>query len=186
VPKPNRPTSWDGLYSRHRWLEERGSYFAFEEVVGNRVVLVREFKWAASRVETVVLPLWYWESLMAKEKVELVESILERALAGVSPDGYSPAVSDLAFAGLYPALHAFLTSSLTPKGAPRKTSSITLFCEDGSFKASLNERELGLSLYATGESVQGALEALELRLCAPKVEWRRNPWIKGRASKKTS
>jgi hypothetical protein len=123
---------------------------------------------------------------MAKEKPEEVVSFLEAALKGVSPDGYALEVSDPEFASKYPALHCFLCSTKTPKDAPRKTSSITLFCEDGGFKASLNERELGLSLYATGESVLGALEALETRLCAPKVEWRRNPWIRGRGGKKSS
>jgi hypothetical protein len=123
---------------------------------------------------------------MSKEqKLAAVDDFLASALKGQTSIGVSDDALDPGFLVEYPALHQFMCRQTNPDGSPRRPSSLTVFTEDGLFKACLNEKDLGLALYASGDTFPGALLALETRLHAPKVEWRRSAWQKGRGGKKT-
>lgn len=71
-----------------------------------------------------------------------------------------------------PALHEYLTVAADADGAPRRTSTLTVFAEHAAFKVFLNDRDTGASLCATGDSVRGALSALEVLLEGDSPPWR--------------
>jgi hypothetical protein len=71
-----------------------------------------------------------------------------------------------------PALHEYLCSTVGPDGAPRRTSTLTLFAESGSWKCFLNDRAENCTLCASGDTVDAALCALEVMLEGERVPWR--------------
>jgi len=101
------------------------------------------------------------------------------AQARGKPDGLEEAIpcQDEAFRSEHPTLAAFL---FTPDCSPGKeaiTASLSIFYDGGALKAVLNDRGADRSLWAAGLTFSGVLDALEARLNADFVEWRRNrPW----------
>lgn len=65
-----------------------------------------------------------------------------------------------------------LTEAVWDDGKPRVTSTLTVFVEDGCLKVSLNDRDQCRSLYASAESVQGAIKAIEEALATGATDWR--------------
>lgn len=82
-----------------------------------------------------------------------------------------------------PALAEYLTATSYPDGTERRTSSLTVFTEDGQWKACLNEREQGLVLFGTGKTLQGSLTALEALLTAEETPWRASRGEQGKAKR---
>lgn len=80
--------------------------------------------------------------------------------------------SDPDFAQVYPVLHQFLTQPVDDDGKPRQLASIILFVEQGVAKAGLRERDAGLSLWVSADTLLGVYEALELQLSQSPVPWR--------------
>jgi hypothetical protein len=72
----------------------------------------------------------------------------------------------------FPALHDYLTLGTDSSGAPRRVSTLTLFAEHGSWKVFLNERDVGASICATGDTVNAVLSSLEAMLEADNCPWR--------------
>jgi len=72
----------------------------------------------------------------------------------------------------HPALWEYLTLDSYEDGAPREVSMLLLFAEDGRFKAALQDRQEGRSLWSTAESIEGALMSLEAMLQSGMGEWR--------------
>jgi len=71
---------------------------------------------------------------------------------------------DPAFQSDYPALFEYLALTRYPDGAIRQTASLTMFSEDGVWKACLNERETSQVLFVTESSFGVLLAALDLLL----------------------
>jgi hypothetical protein len=90
------------------------------------------------------------------------------------------------FAKKYPALLEYLTTDKWPEGGERVVSTLMMFCEDGTFKACLNDRDAGKSLWVSGASVPDALEALESILRHGGGEWRVNSQFKAKKAQKRS
>jgi hypothetical protein len=134
------------------------------------IVYVRS--WTGSVICTTHYVREWWDHLMAKEKHDAQSSYVQKALAGKAGTSPGAAASDASLAAACPALHEFLTLSVLPSGAARTTSTLLVFVEGGLWKAVLNERDAGLSLWATAESLQGLWDELEARLTAPAVDWR--------------
>lgn len=86
--------------------------------------------------------------------------------------GGVPVASDPDWLSLYPALHEFLTLASHDDGSVRRTSTITLFVDTGSWKAFLNERDSSCSLCASGPNIPDTLSALEVLLESENPPWR--------------
>jgi len=152
------------------------------------VVYVRS--WSGSVLCTTHFIREWWDHLMAEKKQEVHRSYVQKALGAKAPSGKGAAASDATLASSCPALHEFLTLSQLPDGTARTTSTLLVFSESGLWKACLCERDAGLNLWATAESLQGLWDELEARLTAPAVDWRPSkrpastPAQKGRVDRK--
>jgi len=88
-----------------------------------------------------------------------------------SPSG---AILDPEFSKSYPALHEYLTADQYPDSTPRARSTVSIFVEEGLWKACLNERDQGLVLFVAEERFGALVEALELLLQEDRVPWRKS------------
>lgn len=79
---------------------------------------------------------------------------------------------DPEFQERYPAVWEFVSIAKHEDGSRRQTSTLLAFVEAGCWKVCLGERESGLSLWAAGETLLEALEALEACLQSPSPQWR--------------
>jgi hypothetical protein len=73
---------------------------------------------------------------------------------------------------LYPALCEHLCESQWPGGKPRTTSTITLFCEHGRWKACVRDRHQLLNLFVTASTPEALLGAVEAALVSDSSDWR--------------
>jgi len=71
-----------------------------------------------------------------------------------------------------PCLWEYLSTTTWEDGGDRQTSTVTVFVEEGAFKAALNDRDQQRSLYATAETLEGAFLALEKALSGGTADWR--------------
>lgn len=81
---------------------------------------------------------------------------------------------DVDFQNSYPALHEFMTSPTYPDGSSRQLSTLTLFRDDGFWKACLNEKDQGLVLFVAEDRFGVLMEALELLLQEERPPWRKS------------
>jgi hypothetical protein len=95
----------------------------------------------------------------------------QAAGGGAGSDG--PAEDDLAVA--YPCLWEHVTRSKYPDGSARVLSTLMLFCDSGVIKACLNDRDQGLTAWASGCSWRACLLALEAGLANDTLDWRAPP-----------
>jgi len=110
-------------------------------------------------------------------------SFLRRHQGDPSSSNGQPS-EDLAFKGQFPALHEYLTCPLYPDATPRQLSTMTVFREDGFWKACLNEKDQGLVLFVAEAQFGTLLEALELLLQEDHPPWRRSTGKKSGGSRK--
>lgn len=80
--------------------------------------------------------------------------------------------ADSAFAKKYPALAEFISLEEWSEGVPRTRGTITVFWEDGAFKASLNDRDSESVAFVSKNSFAGLLDALEKGLVGSTHDWR--------------
>jgi hypothetical protein len=128
--------------------------------------------WSGVCVGNRVVPLDLWDALDAEQKRRMVMSFFKKppAIAKSKDGGADP--DDPKYAKRYPTLWEYLSKGHWPDGEVRKRSSLVVFAEDGKLKGCLSERESELSLWASGSTLEGLLEALEARLTEPDPEWR--------------
>ncbi len=89
------------------------------------------------------------------------------------PPGEINLACDLAVA--YPCLWEHLSVAKYPDGTLRVLSTLTLFCDAGTVKLCLNDRDQGLTAWASGGSWRACLLALEAGLANDTLEWRQPP-----------
>lgn len=109
----------------------------------------------------------------------MAKDVLARLLGAAAPDGAQPEAFDPDLKAIAPSLFALMTRLHGPSGGARTPSSLTIFCEDGCFKACLSERDFGLALWTSAPTLQGLFPAIEQRLSQEVVEWRRKPASSG-------
>lgn len=144
----------------------------YEWSLGDIVYLLYLRGFRGSVLATTHYPREWWESLPHPVKMEKHTSYVQKALGSSSSKGKGAAASDADLDASCPALHEFLTLCQLPDGSARTPSTLLVFSEGGLWKACLNERDSGLNLWATAESLQGLWSELEARLTAPVVDWR--------------
>lgn len=91
--------------------------------------------------------------------------------------------TDPPFAKAYPALAEFLSLEEWEAGVERERGTITLFWEDGLFKASINNRDSQEVAFVTKGTHKTLLEAIEKGLATDSLDWRQSGF-KGKGSKK--
>lgn len=107
------------------------------------------------------------------EVEETTVRFIKKALQGSEANKGPTRCEDDWLSKFAPAVAEFCTELKGPDGKDRVPSSLTVFYEDGQCKVCLGERNYDLSLWASGATLMEALIALEARLTAPSVEWRR-------------
>lgn len=80
--------------------------------------------------------------------------------------------------GPYPDVWAMLTDDRWDDGSPRERSTILILVDGGTVKLWLNDRAMGRAAWVSGETVEGALEALNGALYDGTVAWRSQPQTK--------
>jgi len=103
-----------------------------------------------------------------KRAAKMVTLALGKQAGGGDANG----VPDEGFLSNWPTIAAFMTWQGQDSKHPRQTASLTVFWEQGTFKAVLKDRATGKSLWATSETFAALLDTLEQRLNADVVEWR--------------
>lgn len=91
------------------------------------------------------------------------------AKSASTPNG--KAVTDEKFATKFPAVTAFMTSC-EQGGAPRETSKLQLFVDDGQWKVAFHDPHTSHSLFLTLQGPQDAFQAVEKALTAERPDWR--------------
>lgn len=76
---------------------------------------------------------------------------------------------------LFPRLSEMLSAAQWDDGSARVTSSILLFVEGILWKACLNDRAVGRTLWATGSTPEALFTALEGMLASGQCDWRAAP-----------
>lgn len=104
---------------------------------------------------------------------EVVVSFLNKARPVAPADPNAPP-ADAEFTSRCPALAEYLSARSYPDGTQRQTSSLTVFVEDGCFKAVLNDRDQEQALFVSERRFSDLFEALEILLQSDDVPWRKN------------
>ena len=90
------------------------------------------------------------------------------------------AVVDPDFQDKHPILYVLLTSTVDDDGKRRQVCTLNLVCEDGMVKVGLRERDRGMSLWTSSETIDGAFAALDVALAETPSRWRKVDWKQGR------
>jgi len=101
-----------------------------------------------------------------------IEKMLKRPLPGERTGPVEAAFNDADFKASYPSITDHLTELRYGDGAPRVTSTLLLFCDQGVLRVCLNDRDNNRSVFFTSESIEGALLSMENALATNTVEWR--------------
>jgi hypothetical protein len=109
--------------------------------------------------------------------------LLDDVFGNVRKSGGDRAADDPALSKLFPSLAEMMMATPTKDGKRRTVSTVTLVCEDGVWKAGLRDRDHAVSLWVSGDGLQGALGALEKALTERPVAWRKTPEAYNRARK---
>lgn len=82
------------------------------------------------------------------------------------------AASDESFEKQWPAIFEYLTKLRVKKDVERRTSTMLIFCEDGLWKACVNDRENDETAFWSAPSYEELLTAVESDLAVGQGEWR--------------
>lgn len=83
------------------------------------------------------------------------------------------------FAVLYPDLWAFLTQLVWEDGTERVPGSLLVFSDEGVLKCMLRDRMAGMCLWVSALDMDQLLQAVELRVCGDRSEWRVDKYAGG-------
>jgi hypothetical protein len=125
-----------------------------------------------------------WNDMGYAQKEDFVMAWVRQVRRPDVGQGATSLAVDPVWVHEFPALHEHLVLSTHSDGAERRTSTLTLFCELGTWKCFLNERDTDASLCASGDTIANTLSALEVMLEAENVPWRFHDRPRGGNSKK--
>jgi hypothetical protein len=84
------------------------------------------------------------------------------------------AETDAAFSKTYPALAEFLSLEAWDAETERERGTLTVFWEDGAFKASVNDRDADQVAFVSKPTFKTLLESIEKGLAADSLDWRQS------------
>lgn len=93
-----------------------------------------------------------------------------------SPNGSlvrSAAAGDPSFRQDYPVLAEYLELLVWEDGSPRQPSTLLIFCEDGCYKACVNDRAQGRVSFYTSATFTELLHSVEAGLAGGGADWRK-------------
>ena len=93
----------------------------------------------------------------------------QRAPSAGDPDDSQPHPDD---EKQFPAIVEFCCALEGPDGKKRETSTITLFWDQGMWKACVNDRDRSVSGFFSDRRLAGLLDRLELALEEGSIDWR--------------
>lgn len=155
------------------WEEDGRQLEVWWQVVTGGAYVWLEAPWGRRHVRGRYIPGDGRSGVSRGEAEALAMKYLKSALGGKNAVAVDSKNSDPWLEAFAPAVTEFVTLTKGVDGKQRQTSSLTVFYEEGLCKVCLTERDYDQSLWASGPTLKEALEALELRLTAPVVEWRR-------------
>jgi len=177
-----------GIYERFGWCDEVGPlwFLQLRWTVGpawrkswarfyagkGGIAMQAHSKKGGYPVDGFFIPALVWRDMGYAQKEEVVMSWVSKLRRPSGEAGRPADAVDQQWVHDLPALHEFLTLGTHADGSPRRTSTLTLFADGGSWKCFLNERDGGASLCATGGSIADALSALEVMLEGENPPWR--------------
>lgn len=118
------------------------------------------------------IPRYFLSEYRLGDLYEVAESMLKKRVVEENPSQEDFAFPDESFATSYPLLYQYLVSLAYPNGEARVTSTLTLFCDHGSLRGCLNDRDNGLSLFLTATGLMDLLDSFEAALGDDKSDWR--------------
>lgn len=150
---------------------------------GGRVVLIAWHGWTKMALASWSMSAWEYESLRDAWEEDPMSKFLKKAKTEAKKDDGMYAAKDAGLAKDHPAIVEYMTLRKHDDGTARIPSSLLFFCEDGQWKACLCDRDEEKTLWASAETLQELLEALEAILQGPSPQWRTK---KGQRVKKGS
>lgn len=119
------------------------------------------------------LPTCYLESLAGGWRKKVAMGILKALSQKAKDVSGSLGKPDSVSKKRFPALVELLTEPTDGEGKDRELSSLTIKWQQGAFVIGIHEPNHHMSLWATGETLEGTLECLERRINADDADWRR-------------
>lgn len=110
-------------------------------------------------------------------------SVLKKRVASGEPRRTPGQASEDAWMAPFPGIWEMLTAGAFADGEARKGATLLLFVDEGVVKACLNDREQGMTAWASGAGLSDCLTALEEGLQGDTLVWRsggKRPGQKGR------
>jgi len=93
-------------------------------------------------------------------------------------------VAEYPMAATHPALWEYLTLDQWEDGSSRQTSTLSVFFGSNGLQAALNDRDGGRVAFASGDSLERLLEALEHGLQSDSLDWRKSFQASGQKKRK--
>jgi len=118
------------------------------------------------------MPSLRWFRHGFDERGIFLGNFVKRARETLKKNGQANYPDDAGFSEQYPALWDFMTTDRWDDGKARQRSTLTIFCEGGAFKASLNDRDGKCSGFTTAATFSDVLGALEEALQNETIDWR--------------
>lgn len=172
---------------RKEVVKYRRPYCVWRETIeqdGNTLAVVRVYQNLHAVSATLAKTQWGKEecvvfipmlSSSAEEEVSLRKLAMASALSQLYKRMEGKVVgktaSDPSFEGDYPGVYDFL-ALVELEGKSREPGTITLMCQDGRFKASMQDKETKHYCFVSADTFMGLLEAMEGALTNPEHEWR--------------
>lgn len=102
----------------------------------------------------------------------LVCEMLRKPEGSAAGDRPGITLVDVKFKKDYPTLWDYLTQQQWDDGSARETAGLTMFVQDGLFKALLKDNDAGQCLWVAAHGFFDVLAALEKQASAPVADWR--------------
>jgi len=154
--------------TRYAWEETSFRFLAYKENVYLHLY--------GDASEGCIKRLWLgyatWMSLPVETRFKDAIMAIERRKKATADAPVAPWRGDHETALAYPTLCERLTETTFADGSKRITDTITVFSQDRTWRAALNDRETGDVIFVSAETLVGLLEALETELVSDEPNWR--------------
>lgn len=111
-----------------------------------------------------------------EEEEVLVAKFVRKAVDAQRRNSAEKSAEGVRWEESHPAVWEYLSLDTHEDGAPRTTSMLCVFVEQGCVKIALQDRERGESLWVSAPTFVEALHALEGRLASGEGEWRQSKY----------
>jgi len=160
----------------NHWLLWTGVHYATAALTEGAVRVTRRLPTQNVAWYSITIPLTLWVTMTLAERRDYLVSFLRSKDEMREAADSLPVSQDPAWEAKYPAIYEYIVRLKMPDGSKRTTSTLTVSLYDGAFRACLNDRHNGYSLFVTCDTVEGSIEALEAALKAARPAWRKNDW----------